>query len=147
SIRVGAGGQQMESHRFASGGRTTRTVEGPMGNGGCLVLSLVLACGTPALATAGDEHATTAPRVGEVEALAIAPGNHTAITSLHRDGWLQANGSLLKTSEFPELFSTIGRTWTARGISEDRFAVPDLHDPFQQPSSSDNPFGVLGPGD
>ena len=35
----------------------------------------------------------------------------------------------------------------ALGTSEDRFAIPDLRDQSQRSVSSDNPFGVLGPGD
>jgi hypothetical protein len=118
-----------------------------MGIGGRLAFSLVMVCGTAALAAAGDGQAAAAPRVGEVHAIAIAPGNETAVATLHRDGWLQANGALLRASQFPALYSAIGRTWTQPGVREGRFAVPNLHDTLQQPLSGDNPFGVLGPGD
>jgi hypothetical protein len=118
-----------------------------MGIGGRLVLSLAMVYGTAALAAASGGPATEAPQVGEVHAIAIAPGNQSAVATLHRDGWVQADGALLRASQFPELYSAIGRTWTRPEVREGRFAVPNLHDALQQPLSGDNPFGVLGPGD
>jgi hypothetical protein len=112
-----------------------------------VAFTLAIVCGMAAVAIAGGEPGGIAPRVGQVQALAIAPDNHAAIAALHKDGWLQANGALLRASEFPELYDMIGRTWTADGVKEDRFALPDLHDTLQQPRSADNPFSVLGPGD
>jgi len=86
-------------------------------------------------------------RVGEVRAFAVAPANTDAIARLHHDGWLEARGQLLPTRGFQALYKTVGRTWTADGVAEDRFAVPDVHDRSQRARSSDNPYGVLGPGD
>lgn len=62
-------------------------------------------------------------------------------------GWVEANGQLLDASRYQELYRRIGRTWTAKGVASDRFAVPKLDDATQWRRSSDNPFGVLGPGD
>jgi Phage Tail Collar Domain len=88
-----------------------------------------------------------APLVGEVRAIAIAPTSETAIARLHQEGWLECRGQLLSDKDFPELYATVGRTWTAQDVPPDRFAVPDVNDPFRGRISSDNPFGVLGPGD
>jgi hypothetical protein len=112
-----------------------------------LACSFAIVCGTAALAAGGEGPTSAAHQVGEVHAVAIAPGHETAVATLHKDGWVQANGALLRASQFPELYRTIGRTWTAPGIREDRFAVPNLRDTLQQPLSGDNPYHVLGPGD
>jgi hypothetical protein len=69
------------------------------------------------------------------------------VADLHHDGWLEANGQVLSASEFPELYEVLGCTWTTAGTREGRFAVPELHDRSERQVSSDNPFGVLGPGD
>jgi DNA-binding response OmpR family regulator len=112
-----------------------------------LILSTFILIGVSALAVASDDAVTARPLVGEVRALAIAPGNTKAVSELHRDGWLETRGQQLSSRDFPELYETIGRAWTSEGVPEDRFAVPDYHDRSQRRISSDNPFGVLGPGD
>jgi hypothetical protein len=99
------------------------------------------------VAHAGGNTPTDAPHVGEVREFAIAPGNDEVVAQLHRDGWLEARGQLLSAPAFLALFRTIGRTWTAEDVAEGRFAIPDLYDRSQRSVSSDNPFGVLGPGD
>jgi hypothetical protein len=85
--------------------------------------------------------------VGEVRALAIAPGNADVVNALCAGGWLAADGQLVRIQDFPELYATIGRAWTADGVRADQFAVPELHDNWRSAVSSDDPFGVLGPGD
>lgn len=108
------------------------------------VCALVLLMSVSGLATAADEGAA-GPRVGEVRALAIAPGSAEAIAQLHRDGWLEAKGQLVPTAALPTLFKSIGRAWTADGISSDQFAIPELYDRSQREAlSSEDPFGVLG---
>src|SRR5262249_11865867 len=74
-------------------------------------------------------------------------GDSTAATDLQREGWVEANGQLLDIGRYAELYRRIGRTWTAKGVASDQFAVPRLEDSTQPARSSDNPFGVLGPGD
>jgi hypothetical protein len=97
-------------------------------------------------ASAADTTAGVA-HVGEVRAFAIGEGNQDAIAQLHREGWLEADGQLLAVRLYQPLYREIGRTWTADGVAEDRFAVPRLRDSLQRAPSSDNPYGVLGPGD
>lgn len=112
-----------------------------------LMLCIVALVVTPRVTLVADEGSTGLPRVGEVRRFAVAPGNADVIAHLHHDGWLEARGQLLSASACDALFKTIGRTWTADDVGEGRFAVPDLHDRAQRSISSDNPFGVLGPGD
>ena len=112
-----------------------------------LVFSVVILICTWGVAMAADDVAVGRPFVGEIRSFAIAPGNKDAVAELHHDGWLEARGQLLATGVFPELFRAVGRTWTARTVEEGRFAIPEIHDRFQRGVSSDNPFGVLGPGD
>jgi Phage Tail Collar Domain len=110
-----------------------------------LLLSLsTLAFNASTAAAAADG---TAPLVGEVRAIAIAPTSERAIARLHQEGWLECRGQLLSDKDFPELYATVGRTWTAQDVPPDRFAVPDVNEPFRGRISTDNPFGVLGPGD
>jgi hypothetical protein len=99
----------------------------------------------PEAARAAD--IASSPRPGEVRAMAIATSNVDAIAQLHREGWIEARGQLLSTADFPELFRAVGRTWTAKDVAEGRFAIPDIHERTGHEISSDNPFGVLGPGD
>lgn len=82
--------------------------------------------------------------VGELRLVAIDPGNPRAIDALHHSGWLEADGRLLKRVDFPDLFANIGLAWTTSKTTPERFAVPNLID---RKSLSDNPYGVLGPGD
>ena len=96
-----------------------------------------------AATSAAQDH----PRVGEVRAFAVAPANQETVAQLHRDGWLEANGRLLPVATFKALYQQIGRTWTAAGVSEDRFAIPQLRDTTQRPRFYDNPYGVLSAGD
>ena len=90
---------------------------------------------------------TESARVGEVREFAVAPGNTQVIAQLHRDGWLEARGQLLSAQAYPALYGVVGRTWTTEEVVGGRFALPDLRDRSQRSLSSDNPFGVLGPGD
>jgi len=86
------------------------------------------------------------PIVGELRVLSVS--TQSAVDRLHRAGWLEAEGQVVSRAEFPELFATIGRSWTADAVSSDWFAVP-LVAPgaLRAVTSSDNPYGVLGPGD
>jgi hypothetical protein len=106
------------------------------------VMGLIAVVGSSNVAIAGDG----TPTVGEVRAIAVAWNNPQINQQMHRDGWLEARGQLLETKMFPELYGAIGREWTGPGADEGHFAVPSLHESSQQ-ISSDNPFGVLGPGD
>ena len=85
--------------------------------------------------------------VGEVRTLAVDRTDQSHVTKLHRAGWLEAEGQLLRESAFPELFEVIGRSWTADSAEPCRFAVPDLRDRTVSAASSDDPFRVLGGGD
>jgi len=85
--------------------------------------------------------------VGEVRLFAVARADRNASSQLQREGWVQANGQLLEVAKYEALFQLIGRTWTADGVTKDRFAVPRLDDSTQRGRSSDNPYGVLGPSD
>jgi Phage Tail Collar Domain len=110
-----------------------------------LLLSLSTLAFNASIAAAETDGPT--PLVGEVRAIAIAPTNERAVARLHQEGWLECRGQLLSDQDFPELYATVGRAWTSRDVPADRFAVPDVNDPFRGRISSDNPFGVLGPGD
>src|SRR5579862_4443604 len=90
---------------------------------------------------AGAYAADAAARVGEVRTFIVDQNDASAPAALHRDGWIEADGSTLQVAQFPELYKAVGRAWTGRRISHDAFSIPDLNrrDP--------NPFGVLGPGD
>ena len=78
--------------------------------------------------------------------LAVPTANAESISRLHHEGWLEAQGELLSATEFPALFETIGRAWTSDTAPNGWFAVPDV--PYRpRKISSDNPYGVLGPGD
>ncbi|HEY7287694.1 MAG TPA: tail fiber protein [Vicinamibacterales bacterium] len=94
---------------------------------------------------AADQPVRPGPLIGEIRAIAISGPSAQEVARLHEDGWLEARGQLLSTSEFPELFNTIGRAWTSDGVAENRFAVPDIERPSGARAS--NPFGVMGPGD
>jgi Phage Tail Collar Domain len=111
------------------------------------MLSFVaLALFTAAWATA-DQTQASRPVVGELRTFAVPPGDSTSRVQLHHQGWIEANGKLLEASAFEPLLKAIGRTWTPAGVSSDEFAVPDLRGRSRGRTSSDNPFGVLGPGD
>ena len=112
-----------------------------------LVVSVFVLAGTLYVAPAAGDSVPELARVGEVRAFAVAPGNSQVIAELHHDGWLEARGQLLSAHEYQALYKIVGRTWTADGVAEDRFAVPDLRARSRRLASSDNPFGVLGPGD
>jgi len=108
----------------------------------CIVAVAMFGLGTAAWA---DQPARPSPLVGEIRAMAVAAPNTSAVAQLHEQGWIEARGELLSAKEFPELFNTIGRAWTSDGVSEGRFAVPDIEDSGRNRSA--NPFGVMGPGD
>jgi hypothetical protein len=80
---------------------------------------------------------------GELRLFAIAPEHSGAREALHRAGWVEADGRLLRQQDFPELYAQIGRAYTRAKIAKDLFAVPNLVDRRNDP----NPYGVLGPGD
>jgi hypothetical protein len=84
--------------------------------------------------------------IGELRLIAIDPANPLAVDALHHSGWMEADGRLLRRDDFPELFATVGLAWTKRKTAPERFAVPDLVE-RKSAISSDNPYGVLGPGD
>ncbi|HET9834547.1 MAG TPA: phage tail protein [Vicinamibacterales bacterium] len=86
------------------------------------------------------------PRIGEVRVIALAPGNQDVVTQLHQEGWLEANGQILSTTEYPALYRQLGRAWTRAGIPQDRFAIPRLRDATQPVASSSDPYEVLGSG-
>ena len=102
--------------------------------------------GLTSIAASAQDQTAIRPMVGEFRTLSVS--NQGAVDQLHRAGWLEARGQVVSRSAFPELFNTIGRSWTADTVSSDHFAVP-LLTPGQMRvvSSSDNPYGVLGPGD
>ena len=112
-----------------------------------LVLVLCALAGVGAARVANEVPSTAQPMVGEMRFIAVAPNNQAVVAELHHDGWLEARGELLATSSFPELFSVVGRAWTADSAAENRFAIPEVCDRFQRREWSQNPFGVLGPGD
>ncbi len=112
-----------------------------------IVLAAVAAAvslpGTAGAADVPTDHA----HVGEVRTFAVTPDNRQTVDALHRDGWIEANGELLPVRDFDDLYRAIGRSWTAAGVSEDRFAVPALRDARQRASYWDNPYGVLSAAD
>ena len=110
-------------------------------------LTIVAAVGLLVPALARPATAQDRPRVGEVRSFAVGARNDDAIAKLHHDGWLEANGRLLPVAQFKDLYGQIGRTWTAAGVSEDRFAIPQLRDTTQRPGFYDNPYGVLSAAD
>jgi hypothetical protein len=87
------------------------------------------------------------PLVGELRTFALPTGNVSARTQLHHDGWIEADGRVLAAGRYQQLFKVIGRTWTPANVGGDEFAVPDLRGRSRRGVSSDNPYGVLGPGD
>ena len=97
-------------------------------------------------ASSAQDQPSIRPIVGELRVLSVS--TQSAVDLLHRAGWLEADGQVVSRADFPELFATIGRSWTADGVPSDWFAVP-LVAPgaLRAVSSSDNPYGVLGPGD
>jgi hypothetical protein len=102
---------------------------------------------TPLIAWGADAGTAGRAHVGEIRAFAVARSNVEAIVRLEHEGWIEADGRLLPAAEYPALYKQIGREWTAEGVEAARFAVPDLRGLLRRDISSDNPFGVLGPGD
>ena len=90
---------------------------------------------------------SSAVHVGEVRMFTISRSDRDGVARLHREGWVEADGQVLGVAEYGQLYQRIGRRWTGRDVAENRFAVPRLQDSTQPKISSDNPFGVLGPGD
>jgi microcystin-dependent protein len=86
------------------------------------------------------------PRIGEVRIIAMAPGNQNVVAQMHQDGWIEASGQILSTTQYPALYHQLGRAWTRAGIAQDRFAIPRLRDTTQPIPSSSNPYDVLGSG-
>jgi hypothetical protein len=105
-----------------------------------IVFGLLSACTIAAAQSSGAQ-------VGEVRTFAVRQGDLKAQVQMKRDGWLEADGQVLNISEYRELYLKIGRAWTGHDVAESRFAVPRLHDSTQPTVSSDNVYGVLGPGD
>jgi hypothetical protein len=113
----------------------------------CRTLSFVALVLFAAARATADQPQASRPVVGELRTFAVPPGDSTSRLQLHHQGWIEANGELLEASAFEPLLKVIGRTWTPAGVSSDEFAVPDLRGRSRGRVSSDNPFGVLGPGD
>ena len=86
---------------------------------------------------------TPAAIPGELRMFAISPDQNAAFDALHRAGWLEADGRLLRQQDFPELYARLGRAWTRNKASRELFAVPNMVDRRNEA----NPYGVLGPGD
>jgi hypothetical protein len=110
-----------------------------------LMTIAMLGFATGAWADQSARRTPAGPLVGEIRAMAVSAPAARAVARLHEQGWIEASGELLSAKEYPELFDAIGRTWTSDGVSEDRFAVPDIKEPGG--IRSPNPFGVMGPGD
>jgi hypothetical protein len=106
-----------------------------------VVFSIVAA--TPA---AAQDQPAGRPIVGELRVLSVSTG--PAVDRLHQAGWLEARGQVVSRAAFPELFDTIGRSWTAESVASDSFTIP-LVTPgsMRMIAGADNPYGVLGPGD
>jgi len=94
-----------------------------------------------------NEVAPSQPIVGEVRMFAVPSEGLNTISRLHQEGWVEARGELLSTAAFPELYRTIGRDWTSDRVEDRWFAVPQIGDRLEQRLSSEDPYGVLGPGD
>jgi len=112
-----------------------------------LGLGIAVGLGVTSVKGASNQALVSGPLIGEIRTLAIARTNLAAISQLHRAGWVEARGELLSVRQFPELYETIGRTWTGNGVAANKFAVPDLRDSSQRSISTDNPSGVLGASD
>ena len=109
------------------------------------LLAVVFSSLTAIPISAQDQPAAR-PIVGEVRVLSVSSAG--AVDDLHRAGWLEARGQVVSRADFPELFQAIGRSWTADSVMSDSFAVPFVTPgSMRVQTSSDNPFGVLGPGD
>jgi hypothetical protein len=107
-----------------------------------LGIALVTLLVVTATAARGQQRALENPfLVGELRLLAVGADNSGWLDRLHRAGWLEADGQVLRRDEFPALYEVIGRTWTPDKTPPDRFAIPDLRERPDDP----NPFGVLGP--
>jgi hypothetical protein len=106
---------------------------------GLALLAVVCESGYAAADSVSDRR----PRVGEVRALAITLSDEDVV-SFHRGGWLEARGQLLWKRAFPELFKAIGRTWTPKNVTQDRFAIPEIRDRSQRETFADSPSRVLG---
>jgi hypothetical protein len=113
----------------------------------CRTLSFVALILFAAAWATADQPQASRPVVGELRTFAVPPRDSASRRQLHHQGWIEANGELLEASAFKPLLEVIGRTWTPAGVSSDEFAVPDLRGRSRGRVSSDNPFGVLGPGD
>jgi hypothetical protein len=92
--------------------------------------------------------AVDSPRVGEIRAFVVSPRNVDAVMELHQSGWIEARGQLVDVESYPELYRVVGREWTAAGVSEQEFAVPQVRDErFLRAVATANVYRVLGPGD
>ncbi len=108
------------------------------------LLAVFVIVGMPAVAgLAAQDSAPAAIVPGELRQFALASPQSSAIDTLHRAGWIEADGRLLRRQDFPELYAQVGRAYTRAKIASDLFAVPNLVDRRNDP----NPYGVLGPGD
>jgi Phage Tail Collar Domain len=92
---------------------------------------------------AAQDAAPAAIVPGELRLFAMASQQSSARDTLHRAGWVEADGRLLRQQDFPELYAQVGRAYTRTKTANDLFAVPNLTDRRNDP----NPYGVLGPGD
>jgi hypothetical protein len=95
---------------------------------------------------AAQDQTAGRPMIGELRVLSVSTG--PAVDRLHQAGWLEARGQVVSRAEFPELFETIGRSWTAETVPSDSFTIPLLTPGSMRTiTAADNPYGVLGPGD
>src|SRR5690242_13116825 len=93
-------------------------------------------------AAAADNVTATSPHVGEVKALILNPQNASELGQLRQQGWVPATGQLVSIREYPALYRTIGRHWTSRRVSSDKFVLPDLEPADEQRNAATNPEGV-----
>jgi hypothetical protein len=108
------------------------------------IVAVFVVVGMPAIS--GQAARSSVPDAivpGELRQFAIAAEQPSARDALHRAGWIEADGRLLREQDFPELYAQIGRAYTRAKTPKDFFAVPYLVDRRNDP----NPYGVLGPGD
>jgi tail collar domain len=108
------------------------------------LVAVLMVVGMRALDGQAAQEAVASPIVpGELRQFVIAADPPSARDALHRAGWVEADGRLLRRQDFPELYAQIGRAYTRAKTAKEFFAVPTLVDRRNDP----NPYGVLGPGD
>ena len=79
------------------------------------------------VSSAAEEPTAQSPIVGEVRTIAMDSANQQISDALHKSGWAEASGQIAGQRDFPELFQTIGRSWTASPrVASDQFQLPNL---------------------